>query len=390
MPIVGKRTMESIGELVDAEIAKIIADRMRMTTLTSVLGYGLQAFILKDYVPHAALVLWLVAVACAEAINYSLASHADTPVQQVGTRMRYLRLQMAGVLLSGSCWGISVFLPGLWEQPIALMPHLFILVLVTVFAIHNMCLRWEILAAFSLGMLGPTLLLSAYNKGGYAPKVIAALLIAFCMVQIYGYFSRRLHTKQIMDHFEMQKLTQQMAHKNEELVRLIEVVERLASHDPLTNCLNRRALSQRYHKLMDRSISSTPLGIIMVDADNFKAINDQHGHDAGDQVLVAMVGRISSQLRASDSLARWGGEEFLCVLPGVQMDGLLERAERIRAAIAEHPVTWKTHRLQATASLGVALLRRQESFEEAVHRADQALYHAKHAGRNQVSYKNPP
>ena len=381
--------MEAIGQQVDIEIAKIIAARMRMTTTTSYFGYGLQAFILKDFTLQSALLLWVCAVVFSEIINHSLAWHGRKHLQEAGQRKRYLRLQLGGVLLSGSCWGLSAWLPELWQQPLAFTTNFAILVLVGIFAIHNMCLRWEILTAFSVGLIGPTVLRSLNQVNAHTPLVLAAAAVSFGMVQVYGLFARQLHMKQIISHFEMQKLTKEVTQKNEELLRLVETVERLAAHDPLTNCLNRRALAQRYGHSGSRGPSSQSssdlLGVIMIDADHFKKINDHYGHEAGDQVLVAMVGRIAAQLRTSDSLARWGGEEFLCVLPGVQMDGLLTRAERIRRAIADHPVSCKSHSLQITASLGVALMREQESFEDAVNRADQALYLAKRAGRNRIA-----
>ncbi|MCX7279567.1 MAG: GGDEF domain-containing protein [Burkholderiales bacterium] len=380
--------MDSIGQQVEMEIASIIANRMRMTTLTSVFGYGLQAFVLKDYVPHTLLTLWVCALVCCEIINHVLAVRARTQLHNARTRNRYLRRQMCGVLLSGSCWGLSSWLPDLWQQPLAFVSNFSILVLVGIFAIHNMCLRWELLAAFSAGLIGSTFVLAVGQADGFSAIAIAASAIGFGMVQVYGFSSRQLQKKQILNHFEMQKLAEEVTQKNKELTRLVEEVEHLASHDPLTHCLNRRALSERYSSAGARgpasSNSSRPLGVIMVDADHFKKVNDQHGHDAGDQVLVAIVGRMTSQLRASDSLARWGGEEFLCVLPGVQMDGLQARAERIRRAIADHPVSCQTHSLNITASLGIALMREQESFEDTVKRADQALYQAKHAGRNRV------
>jgi two-component system, cell cycle response regulator len=122
-----------------------------------------------------------------------------------------------------------------------------------------------------------------------------------------------------------------------------------------------------------------PLAVAMVDLDGFKAVNDRHGHDAGDQVLVAAAEALQRALRAEDVLGRLGGEEFLALLPDTGEEAAARTAERLRAAVARAggPV-------RVTASVGWAVLRSGEAPDELVRRADDALYAAKEEGRDRV------
>ncbi len=156
----------------------------------------------------------------------------------------------------------------------------------------------------------------------------------------------------------------------------------LATVDPLTRAFNRRKLSEILADETSRARRyGTPLSVILFDIDHFKRVNDTYGHDAGDAVLVEMARLVMGLLRENDRLARWGGEEFLVVAPGVGIEGGAELAERLRAAVAatEFPGV-----PGVTASFGVAQYRPGEPRESLVKRADAALYRAKEGGRNRV------
>ncbi len=124
----------------------------------------------------------------------------------------------------------------------------------------------------------------------------------------------------------------------------------------------------------------------MLDVDRFKAVNDGHGHAAGDSVLRAVAARAAAAIRAGDLLARVGGEEFAILLPGADLARAAEAAERVRATLAERPVEAGGTALAVTASLGCAALASGEAPEALVARADARLYAAKGAGRNRVAW----
>lgn len=152
-----------------------------------------------------------------------------------------------------------------------------------------------------------------------------------------------------------------------------------ASTDPLTRALNRRSFLRI---LEECAVRDRTLSLIMFDIDHFKSINDTYGHDVGDSVLREISALVRSDIRRSDFFARWGGEEFMVLLPASDMDRAVEAAERLREAVEASDFTGVPR--QITSSFGVAMRRPAESSDEFVKRVDQALYDAKEAGRNQV------
>lgn len=126
------------------------------------------------------------------------------------------------------------------------------------------------------------------------------------------------------------------------------------------------------------------LGVMMLDIDHFKRVNDQHGHAIGDQVLRSVAQAAALHVRASDTFARYGGEEFVALIDGTTRTGLIALAERIRHSVAadRYPLP------QVTISIGVAFIETDEPAEDGIKRADLALYQAKDAGRNQVKFQS--
>lgn len=163
-------------------------------------------------------------------------------------------------------------------------------------------------------------------------------------------------------------------------------LQRLATTDPLTNLFNRRHLTYLAEKELARSErSGHPLSFLILDLDHFKVINDRHGHEAGDRVLKDVAALIWQQLRKQDLLARWGGEEFLAILPDTGLDGALVSAERIRAALLAND--WYSPAgapMEVTISAGVSEFRLGDDLTSAINRADRALYRSKESGRNRV------
>ena len=129
----------------------------------------------------------------------------------------------------------------------------------------------------------------------------------------------------------------------------------------------------------------TPVALLLCDVDHFKRVNDEHGHAVGDEVLIAMSRLLGHNLRDGDVLARWGGEEFLALMPASPLDNACAVAERIRAAVHATPVDVGTASLTITLSFGVAQVHGAADLQAAIARADKALYEAKNGGRNRVS-----
>lgn len=163
--------------------------------------------------------------------------------------------------------------------------------------------------------------------------------------------------------------------------RLRAEVEHLASHDSLTGALTRRALIDACEQELERARrTQRPMSLLMMDLDHFKAINDNHGHLAGDRALVDFVARVTALLRRPDHFGRFGGEEFVALLPETSPEEALIVAERIRVEVAA-----AGGQPGCTVSIGLATSCADDtSLDEVIARADAALYQAKTAGRNCV------
>lgn len=168
----------------------------------------------------------------------------------------------------------------------------------------------------------------------------------------------------------------------------LEAAERLrvaADTDVLTGLINRRRMSD----WMDRHVQNArreaqPLTVLLIDVDHFKTINDRYGHAVGDEVLIEVGARLGKTLRRDDVLARWGGEEFMALLPNADLAAAREIAERARLAVSATQLS-KRMATPVTVTIGIAQWSAGENFEATIHRADVALYQGKNDGRNRIS-----
>lgn len=165
-------------------------------------------------------------------------------------------------------------------------------------------------------------------------------------------------------------------------------LERLAAVDPLTDAYNRRFGLARLREEFSRAVrAENPLGVLMLDIDHFKAINDTYGHLVGDRVLRAVAAACRRVVREGDVLVRYGGEEFLVLLPGAGVDDVHQVGDRIRRAVAETSVTDADQRISVTVSLGGATYGdATDSPDALIAQADVALYAAKEGGRNRLVF----
>lgn len=161
---------------------------------------------------------------------------------------------------------------------------------------------------------------------------------------------------------------------------------RNAQRDMLTALPNRQAMSELLQAEVQRARRlEAPFSVLLIDADHFKQINDRHGHAGGDRVLQHLSGVMNGTLRDIDRLGRWGGEEFVALLPATPVDAARVLAERLRERVAASPAPWAGGLVPLTVSLGAAQWQPGDDVQAVLQRADQALYRAKRAGRNQVA-----
>lgn len=176
------------------------------------------------------------------------------------------------------------------------------------------------------------------------------------------------------------------------MATLVEESRWMATTDALTGLLNRRAFLESTGREVARTKRyGDKLSIALLDVDHFKHINDKRGHAAGDLVLSALGKLLARALRTSDIVARWGGEEFVLVLPSTGLDGAEQTAERVRELLEGATIKdGNGEVIPVTASFGVAAYSAGESLEQVIDRADRAMYSAKSGGRNRVVCDRPP
>ena len=238
------------------------------------------------------------------------------------------------------------------------------------FLVLNVCLVASLLPAFGVEKLPPGLPIL-----GFAVLFLAS--------------ARSLNDRSRREHRELEALKRDLEGRVEERTSDLREANRLlaeASHtDPLTGLPNRRAFLPEADGALERSRrSGKPVSVAIGDLDRFKRINDTRGHAAGDRALVAVAAAIRAGVRNQDAVARWGGEEFVVLLPDTDLAGAAHVAEKLRAAVAALPVTFDDEPMALTVSFGVAQQVPGAPFDRTLAAADRALYRAKEEGRDRV------
>ena len=221
-----------------------------------------------------------------------------------------------------------------------------------------------------------------WQTAGLLTALVLLFLIAIGLV-----WRERVHLlMQQKEQLELavQQRTDDLQREKAELLRAREQMRHYAEHDDLTGLWNHRIIIERLRGEVDRSRRETvPLSLILVDLDHFKEINDTHGHPCGDLALKEIGAVFLRSVRSYDWVGRYGGEEFLLILPGTNLANAQVRAEHLRLAVQLAPIESGTTTIKVTASFGVAS-GFPADYESLLHAADAALYRAKNAGRNCV------
>jgi diguanylate cyclase (GGDEF)-like protein len=221
--------------------------------------------------------------------------------------------------------------------------------------------------------------LAALLRPGHpvGPELVLGLTI-FCGV--VGYHMRSI-ARRVLDGIGLQLRNESLARQ---LSSALQLVQHEADTDVLTGQPNRRAHDELLRQQVRVAcMTGRAFSVLLLDIDHFKAVNDTHGHGAGDDTLRAFAQRVREHLRQGDTCARYGGEEFVVVLPGTTLPAALEVAERLRQGVADASLI-SVPLVRATVSIGAAQYLAGETPEQLLARADTGVYAAKRSGRNQV------
>lgn len=273
-------------------------------------------------------------------------------------------------------------IPSIWRSllPYALVPAVGVLILYTQFA----------------GPRGNSLLPGIYAGGAVLiGLVLLRQVLTIRETVMHGRQMQKLneelhsiHGELRMNNNELHTTQHALQEKNQALAEANTRLETLATKDPLTELPNHRALLECLEKEFDRARRyGHPVSILFFDGDHFKRVNDTHGHSVGDVVLQELGRRVRESLRGGDTIGRYGGEEFMVLLPETDITQACEVAERMRVAVAAHPLALGRveEGINLTISIGAATFPTDgQTANEVVDKADQAMYWAKRLGRNQL------
>jgi diguanylate cyclase (GGDEF)-like protein len=252
-----------------------------------------------------------------------------------------------------------------------------ILVVSVIYGIMELNTRRFLMACLWIFSLYCIMLFALWHKNPQALdwsleliQMAAFILVLLTMSVVGGYISN---------------LRETLRARNQELKGAIAKIEELINIDPLTGVSNRRSLFEVLCQETNRySRCHIPFSVCLLDIDNFKQINDVFGHLAGDEILRKIASSISQKMRNIDSFGRYGGEEFLFILPQTPLEGAAVKAEKVRCQIQGLKFPDISKDIIVTVSIGVAEYRQQENIDLTLIRADRALYAAKNRGRNRV------
>lgn len=358
--------------------------RTRVSATIGVLGVGIMLYPHLSTVSLALSLTWtaiMVALLGARVRN-SLAGLGDPEVE----RPRSLMLETCLCAVIGLGWGISLFVFDSNAMDPLFYLRLLILAAAMAFIVSSTAvfLRLSVAYTWTIGITVAAFILSHDYVRPQGPLLFSIVLYEV-MVTALAYSTNRTIRTAISDQLAVASLTEELTHSLETERNLRAELSRRADTDELTGILNRRGILAHLNgELAGCRRFQWPIAVLMIDIDHFKDVNDTHGHASGDLAICTMVGAVRKQLRETDVMGRIGGEEFLVVLAVTGKEGALVAAERIRESIPKNPIALEDGPIQITVSIGVAVYVHNDDADCLIARADQALYAAKHNGRNRV------
>ncbi|MGB9108791.1 MAG: GGDEF domain-containing protein [Telluria sp.] len=347
---------------------------LRRALTTTPVGWLLAVWFCWGRVPTHSIVLWLGTAAVVWAGSLSVLQH----MIRVGAKLALHRKRLRWIAgLDGFAWGLLTwFLIG--YDPV--LDAVLMALLCGVTSINAQVYGTHVVAYYGqIGILWVVAVTGLLQGAGSQSAIdfVAGLSV---FIALTAYYTRAI-SQRLLEGIRLQHANASLA---AQLRTALQKVELDAATDALTGQWNRRALDDVLkQQVTQRTASGRPFSILMIDIDFFKNINDEFGHMVGDDVLRAFAQGLRAFLRANDVCARFGGEEFVVVLPDTPLVTALEIGERIRRGIAQAPLLDQP-KVHATVSIGAATMEQDQTINDLFAAADAAVYLAKNEGRNQV------
>lgn len=391
----------------------LLAERTLVAVKSSFIGITLIIITQIGSVAWQALATFVVSRLLSMAYNWHLCRQVLREGPAVALARGRLPQLEWGLFISGCTWGMIAWL--LLPNPGSTDPaaHALIILLIGVSGVmmNSAALTRRAILLFMGGIWIPPILRMVLSPDAPYTHFLLAGFVTYAGLSLLHGFQLHAQTlagiRAVVENRELLSvMTQQgqaLAEANAQLATALTRAQELASFDELTGLLNRRAFDERLRvEIAAQRRHHEAATLILLDLDHFKAINDHHGHQVGDAVLRLTAKTLKSLLREADLLARWGGEEFLILMPRTGVEEGAKAAERLRMALENacilpspsidpcaDPTEHLPPDLRFSASFGVAEMHAGLTLDTALSRADQALYAAKAGGRNRVHVSTP-
>lgn len=318
--------------------------------------------------------------------------------QQWANPVFMMLFNVAGLLFALRFLRVKSFLPGTYKLTkliCVLFPFLLLMAFVMGDQVLGLIFAFDFMLLFSFMMilLGVMALKAGNPSSGVfllasTSSMVGAAVTGMAVWGFIPFNNLTYRAAEIGILIDIVLLALALASKFRATERLKIIAEHQAKTDPLTGLNNRRAFYEITQSFWKQKKSGAGISVIIIDIDYFKVINDTYGHVAGDDVLTQFANRLNKSLRQQDIAARWGGEEFIILLPQTRLKEASTISKRLCESISNHPFTIESNEFQVTASIGLAHgLPDGLTLEHLISLADQQLYRAKKRGKNQISYE---
>lgn len=382
----------------DAAVQLHIIKRFRAALPYSMVGGALLALALSWHAPLRNILLWWGVLISWQCLYLQSIRHYLNAATGAGLTLRQFHGFVLMTTLAGIWWGSAVW----WLVPdgdplYLIVVMLWLAAVAASYAAYLTGIRY--LPLMVLGLMLLTVLPRLWMADSPVLHLAGLSVLLFTVVLITmtwplhrylreNYAVREENNRLLQDMTAQQETldqyNQQLEQRGRELDIALARVETLVAHDPLTGVLSRRAIMiQAEHRLVEAA-AGKPFCLAMLDLDHFKSINDGYGHLVGDEVLRQVCRLVGAQMRCNDSLGRYGGEEFMLLLEGMNLEAAMLRLESIREDIARHDWSGLLGSRGVTVSMGLMHWQPGMDLPQLIKRADDLLYAAKRAGRNQV------
>lgn len=372
---------------VDALCVKALFERIHIANALSPMGTLFLGWFEKDTASRPALIGWVVLITLFQAVTFWNTKRflRHPPPKE---KLRYWHnLQTCWSGLEGMCWGAAAIFfhfsgsTGLFNDLIVLT----VIIAVVCLSIFALAPSYQAFISFNSGaLLTPVAYYFWMGDIVHTPFIIGILTLLLASA-ILGQVSNRDLVEGVRRLVLIQRISKQLEYRNRQLDDLNRQVNAVAIHDQLTGLYNRHFIVDQLERQFETFVRyGNACSIVMVDIDYFKQVNDRYGHAVGDSVLVALSRLMENMVRHGDLIGRYGGEEFLLILPMTDIAAASQLAQRIRTGLAAEPLIDQPVMLVVTASFGVAQIRSGETIDDWLVRVDRAMYRAKESGRDCV------